>query len=620
MGQLGRLARFSRQFITNRRYRNHVLDVINRHIQAEASEETRNLDLDVTSYAWLKGRRAYLVGGCELTYLKDALNGLGVETHHTFDHGESPEPLAAVSSPDSSIWQFGPDFILLSQVQVFRGLVAKVQTQGLAATRAELDSDLASIVDTGRAALAHICARLNRPVFLMTYPLVYRPAYGINDYRSLKAGYGLAELMRAYEQSIYGLAREFPNAFVLDVNLALERTGKNGAIEEFDADGVYEHFTRPGAAVLATTLLRQLGAIEPSVPRVKCIALDLDGTLWTGVLREDGPSGVSVRPNYLAILGHLARRGLLLAVCSKNDDVERASLPDLLGGELFGQLVSIKLNWQPKSQNLRDLASELNIGLDSIAFFDDSPFERAEVTANAPEVRVYSDTDLLSALDRPEFEPMGEITQEAASRTQKYTDQSLREAAAASSTSIEDFLRSSRLELTIRRPVPAELSRVFELLQRTNQLNATVRRTSQHDITDLYAAPDRYEMRVALLRDRFGDYGIIGLVLAQRANADWSILEMAFSCRSMGKHVEHAVLQELSVLARNSGATSLEIDFHPTDRNSQMLAILRDLGFAPAPALVLAAGAPDQTDPQLIHLVRDLQAHEIPFPDWLKLA
>src|SRR5262249_11770137 len=156
------------------------------------------------------------------------------------------------------------------------------------------------------------------------------------------------------------------------------------------------------------------------------VAVDLDGTMWSGVLREDGPAGVSPRLAYRRVLRHLAQRGILLAVCSKNDPVEEERLPDLLGKPLFEKIAVKKLGWGPKSASLPPIGKELNTGLDAIAFFDDSPSERAEVEANAPGVRVFQDVDLPSCLERPEFEPLGEITAEASMRAEMYAEQSER--------------------------------------------------------------------------------------------------------------------------------------------------------------------------------------------------
>jgi FkbH-like protein len=585
MGQLSRLLRFSGKFLADRRYRNHVLGVIERHVKAgDASPLPANESL-ASGSSWLAGRKVYLVGGCELTYLKDSLEKTGVEAHHTFDHGGAPEPFAETANPGSALWSFEPDVIVLSQVQLYRGLVQKVQVHGLESSREELEDALKELLESAAQAIQKIRERFACPIFLMTYPLVYRPAYGIHEYRSLTKGYGLIELWRSYELKVYELARRFPSTYVLDVNLAFEKGGKEGAINEAGADGVYEHFTREGAAKVAERLVYQLEVLEPKRRRVKCAVVDLDNTLWNGVLREDGPGGVAVRLSALTALDHLTRRGIILAVCSKNDEVEVEHLPSLLGDNLWGKVVARRLNWKPKSENLRELAKELNIGLDSLAFFDDNPFEREEVRTNAPEVLVLKDTDILESLQRPEFEPFGEVTAEASSRTAKYTQQTKREEAAAeaaasgSTGSMEAFLKSCQLRLSLRRPAEGEMSRVHELLQRTNQLNATMRRSSQADLQGYWRAADNFETCVALLEDKFGDYGLIGLGIARKNGKDWEVMELAFSCRAMGKGVEEALVLDLAQRASRSGAAGLAIEYQRTDRNQQLLSILQGLQF-----------------------------------------
>jgi FkbH-like protein len=593
----------------DRRYRNHVLDVFTRHVSAEPGRDS-GVEGANSAAPWMAGRRIYLVGGCELSYIEDFFSERGIRTHHTFDHGGAPEPLAEVLSPDTPLWSFDPHYIVLSQVQLFSGLVYKLQADGLVYTRAQQEQDLEDLRANAVQSIRKIRERLRAPVFLMTYLLGYRPAYGVHEYRSL-AGHSLIELIRRYELMLYEISREHEDVYVLDVNVALEDQGKRDAIDRWNADGVYEHFTREGAARVAERLLYQCSALEPTLPRMKVAVFDLDGTLWTGVLREDGPAGISVRRNYVRILGHLARRGILLSICSKNDPAEERLLPDLLGKSLFERIVTRRLNWQPKSLNLRQIARELNVGLDAVAFFDDSPFERAEVEANAPGVRVFRDDEILSCLEKPEFEPLGELTPEAASRAEKYVEQAQRETAAASSESIEEFLKSCRLELTLRRPTESEIPRVHELLQRTNQLNATLRRTSLADLKQIYSRPDRVEMCAALLTDKFGDYGLIGLGIAERGPSAWTLAELAFSCRAMGKHVEHALLTQLAKRAALQGAQFLEIDFRPTERNQQLLAILESLRFKRGPA----GGAEDT------RLVRALSAadHETQFPAWLNV-
>src|SRR5262249_49923182 len=198
---------------------------------------------------------------------------------------------------------------------------------------------------------------------------------------------------------------------------------------------------------------------------------------------------------------------------------------------------------------------------------------------------------------------------EASMRAEMYAEQSEREAAAASAESIEAFLTSCRLELTLRRPVEVEIARLHELLARTNQLNATLRRTSLAEIQGYYANPDRFELCAALLADKFGDYGLIGLAIAERGAGSWSLLELAFSCRAMGKHVEHALLLHLAEEARRRGAESLAIDFQPTDRNGQLRSILDAVGFAPAGAGRNGA----------VRLIRNVNGEGAAYPSWLTI-
>jgi FkbH-like protein len=277
----------------------------------------------------------------------------------------------------------------------------------------------------------------------------------------------------------------------------------------------------------------------------------------------------------------LHSRGILLAICSKNDPVERSLIPELIGRELFENVVSVNLTWQPKSQILRDIAEELNIGLDSLAFFDDSPFERAEVAANAPEVMVFGPEHLFGCLNRPAFEQPGRMTQESLTRTAKYKQQSKRkEAEKSSGTGLLEFLTSCQLKLELLTPSGADLGRVFELLQRTNQLNATLKRTSLEELKKQSEDSQQYQMMIARLRDKFGDYGLIGFASFKKSRECWQILDFAFSCRSAGRGVEQAILSEASRMARDEGSSAIIIDFCPGPRNQQMFEILKGCGFS----------------------------------------
>lgn len=612
MGTFSRLANYSRKFLLDRQYRNKVIGIIQRQVEGERQAEA-TIDDAAGKYDWLSGKRMYLSGGCELTFLEDVMNNLRVQSYHTFDHGRVSDPLADVQDPDGPLWQFDADYLLLSQVQLFRGLVNRLQRQGWTYERAEQENDLEGMIRNYALAIQIIRKQIEKPIFLFTYPLEYKPAFGIHEYHSLTKSLSLVELIRAYELRLYQLAKGHSQVYVLDINLAMEQTGKAGCIDLDNADGVYEHLTRKGARIVAENLLYQLGALEHSVRRVKCAVFDLDGTVWTGVLREDGPQGVMVRHQVLTVMQHLATRGIVLAICSKNDEVELEHLPGLIGQALLDKIVVKKLNWQPKSINLREIARELNIGLDALAIFDDNPVERAEIETNASEVLVLPETGVLASLNHPAFEPFGEVTPEAFSRVRKYQQQAERQTLEKEyeEGAYEDFLLNCQLKLNLRAPLAGEISRVHELIQRTNQLNATMRRTTMADLQDCFKNPDRYAFQVTLLEDRFGDYGLIGVVIAEKQARCWKIIELAFSCRAMGKQVENACLNHLAQTATEAQAQDLFIHFIKTARNEQMYRILTEVGFRPADGTA---------DAEEVDLFRPLTPEVVEYPAWFKIS
>ena len=414
----------------------------------------------------------------------------------------------------------------------------------------------------------------------MTYPLTYRPVFGLNEYISLKTNYSLVELLKQYELGLYKISKQNDDVIVLDVNIALEKFGKNENIEEISADGVYEHFSRKGSDLVTEHLVKQISVYEKKIQRIKCAIFDLDNTIWSGILREDGPQGVHVRTNYLSIMKHLSTRGILIGICSKNDDVEIKHLPSLLSNELYEKLSVKYLNWEPKSLNLKKIADQLNIGLDSIAFFDDNPFERSEVTSGVPDVLVLSDKDILNCLNMIEFQPYGgKVSKLSSERVKQYAQQEVRrkEEEKYKNISYDKFLESCNLKIEIRKPVDGEISRVSELIQRSNQLNATLNRSIESDIIN-YNKSSNYQIFIANLQDRFGDYGLIGCIIIKKLIDAWEIIEFSFSCRAMSKGVEKAVLSTTSNEA-SKVVDKLIIKYIKTERNSKVREILSDCGF-----------------------------------------
>lgn len=255
----------------------------------------------------------------------------------------------------------------------------------------------------------------------------------------------------------------------------------------------------------------------------KCVIWDLDDTVWDGVLLE---GEVTPRPEVRRILETLDRRGVVHAIASRNH--EPAAQAALVRHELDDWFVARRINWQAKPANLRSIAEELRLSPEALVFVDDDAFERAQVNWALPEVQTVDARDAVGILD--ELNP-GVLTPEARRRRTLYREEALR-TKAAQTQSRQGFLDGCGMELTIRPMEPEDVERVLELMSRTHQLNTTGRIFSRDEVVD------RADIRVASLRDRFGDYGTIGVAIS-----DGGLLSyLAISCRVMGRGVERALL------------------------------------------------------------------------------
>jgi FkbH-like protein len=312
--------------------------------------------------------------------------------------------------------------------------------------------------------------------------------------------------------------------------------------------------------------------------KVKCLVWDLDKTLWSGILVEDGPDTISLRPGVADLLRQLDARGIIQSIASKNDHTAAmAALENLRISDLF---VCPAINWGPKSRNIQHIATELNIGLDSLAFIDDAKTERAEVTHHLPQVRVYDENEVEALIQRPEFDVP--VTAESRKRREFYLVDSKRKRVAENyGAAYEIFLTNCELEATIFIPrEPQQIERCAELLHRSNQLNLTTRRYTKNALLQLLGDP-RALCTGLSCRDRFGEYGIVGFASVHLVDDVPLLADFVLSCRVAKKKVENAWFRWLlGNLRRRLSCQKLKAIFIPTKRNSEMLAVLKEVGFA----------------------------------------
>ena len=328
----------------------------------------------------------------------------------------------------------------------------------------------------------------------------------------------------------------------------------------------------------------------------KCIVLDMDNTLWGGVLGEDGPSGIALGPqwpgsefvDFQRELLDLQRQGILLALCSKNNEGEALAVlrehPSMLIRE--SHLAAYRINWEDKASNIRALAHELNIGLDHMLLIDDSPHERAWVRQQIPELRVPElpvDPSMYANWvgSLPSLIVLQQTTEDTR-RTQQYQESRSREAYRGSVDSVEAFLRGLGLRVDIALVDDDSMARVVQLLAKTNQFNLTTRR---HDEPTIRRRTSSGEWRVYTMRvtDSFGDFGLTGIAIAEPGEETWHLESFLMSCRVIGKSVETALLARIAEDARAAGATALSAEFLDSGRNQVASTFLSAHGFTAGP-------------------------------------
>jgi len=301
---------------------------------------------------------------------------------------------------------------------------------------------------------------------------------------------------------------------------------------------------------------------------VKCVAWDLDNTVWDGVLVNDGPEGVKLRQPVVDVIKQLDQRGVLNSICSKNDyEATWKKLTELGLAEYF---VFPQINWMPKSANLQNMAREINIGIDAIALVDDSDHERGEVGENLPMVRIYKDTQVGELLSLPEMNPP--VSAESSKRRFSYlAEMTRRQSAATFAGDHAAFLKSCEIKLKLLPLDDAAIKkRCWELVNRTNQLTLAARRYTEESFQALLDTPDATAYAIHC-KDKYGDYGIVGFVAVRKIETTYEVSEFVMSCRVAKKQCEFAVVNHLATKAMDEGGAELFAEVVSTGRNKALI-------------------------------------------------
>ncbi|MFE6337013.1 HAD-IIIC family phosphatase [Streptomyces sp. NPDC057798] len=400
----------------------------------------------------------------------------------------------------------------------------------------------------------------------------------------------LGAVWREFNSGLLSLAAEHAGVVVIDLDPLIGE-----GVPAAEPRAAQYARARLSEALLAAYAREAAHIVRARLGRTrKVLALDLDGTLWGGVLGEDGPGGIELGDGlrgeaFLAfqrVVRQLGSQGVLLAVSSKNDaeTVSRTlrEHPAMLLRE--DDFVQVSANWKPKHDNLRDIAERLGLGLDSFVFADDSPFECGLVGEQLPEVaviRVDDDPALHpSALLADGWFDLFDLTEADLERADRYRTEARRQEFREDVDSYQAYLDGLGLEVTLRPPAGPELARVAQLTLRTNQFHLATERLDVPEVADRMARPGHHVLAVHA-RDRFGDQGLVGALFLRRDGEVLRIDNFALSCRVFSRGIESACVAAVLRFARDTTARAVTGRYLPSPRNAAFAAFYGDQGFTP---------------------------------------
>ncbi len=531
--------------------------------------------------------RLALLGSSTLAHLHPAIRVAGlrrrmwVETYEN-NYGQYWQELA---DPNSDLHRFKPNAILLALDA--RHLAAGIDA---ASSAAEVEAALDAVRERIRA-----CWRLARDNFGCTviHQLAlpaHTPLLGGNEHR-------LAGSRAAFVGRLNAELRRAADEDGADV-LALDARAAQDGLHAWHNPELWHRAKQdvsPAAAPMYGELVMRIVAAHRG-RSYKALVLDLDNTIWGGVVGDDGVEGLVLGQG--SALGEafvefqdyareLSRRGVILAACSKNDE-KNALEPFERHPEMLlkrGDIASFVANWNDKPANLRAIAEDLNIGLDALVFVDDNPFERELVRRELPMVAVPEISDDPASYPRTladagYFETVS-ITDEDRARSGQYQSNRQRNELKASATDLNSYLRGLEMRLTWRRFDRLGLGRIVQLINKTNQFNLTTRRYTEADVLEIIGDERAFGAQLRLV-DRFGDNGIIAIAIGRlQDDADLVIDTWLMSCRVLGRQVEPTTLNLVARLARELGARRLIGEYIPTAKNGMVRDHYAKLGFAP---------------------------------------
>ena len=405
-----------------------------------------------------------------------------------------------------------------------------------------------------------------------------------------KQKFGFIECIQSLNSRLRDAFKSDKQVFVFDYDAFCSKIGKDSAL---DYKMYYLGDIKLNMQCIPELCDEYIAYIRPLMSLAKkCIVLDLDNTLWGGIIGEDGIEGIKLGPTpegrpYMELQQYLLslfNRGIILAINSKNNyddamEVFRKHPHMALKEDNFAVM---RINWNDKAANMKEIAEELNIGIDSFVFIDDDKANRQMIKEAFPEINVVEMPEdpslyLKAIMDLNDFNTF-QITEEDRKRGHMYAEQRKRSEFQKSSANVGEFLKSLNMAVTAEKANKLNIPRISQLTQKTNQFNMTARRYTEGDIKR-FSEDKNFLVFSAKVEDKFGDNGITGAAIVKKGKDAWSIGTFLLSCRIIGRKVEETLLAYIAREAKKAGARKIKAEFIPTKKNSVAKDFYKNIGF-----------------------------------------
>lgn len=526
-----------------------------------------------------------VLGDCATQHLATALRGYGVSVGirlNVFD-ADYDQIDAQVMAPDSELYRFAPQGVLL---QMCTEKLQEAFYDRPPEARASFAEDTYARI---RQIWSRIGSRIPATVLQCNFPLIDDGVFGQFGNKTEQS---FLFQQRKLNYLLMQGCQEAKNTFLIDLDALQTALGRSTFADPklyYVAKMPISLAALPAAAKLVVDVVRSLqGAVK------KCLVLDLDNTLWGGVIGDDGLSGIQIGElgtghafsDFQKWLKELKNRGILLTVCSKNNE-ETAKEPFEKHPEMVLRLEDFSMfvaNWEDKARNIRTIQQALNIGMDSMVFLDDNPFERELVRIMIPEITVPElpeDPALyLQYLRGLDLFETASYSREDAGRTEQYREKAQRAAFEAAFQSYDDYLEALQMRASAAAFDPFHYPRIAQLTQRSNQFNLRTVRYTEAEIEALAQDDSRIGLYFTL-KDKFGDHGLISVVVLEKQPEDTLFIsEWLMSCRVLKRGMEEFIVDKILSVAAQQGFRRVVGEYIPTPKNAMVKDLYEQLGFA----------------------------------------